>query len=455
MILPDKNELEQKYSAFGTTLSSLAKEYGVSQPTVRKWMIKYDIERKPHQQASSERNKLVHDVTMPSKQYFESALQIKPLSLLSRELNVGLAKLREWITHHNIVIDFRKRCVEGKSRQFAEMHAITTEEFLRLYHSAGSLAAMSDITGRDRAWLNRKRKELNIDLLAVKCSSHEKKIQRLLESNKIVCIANDRSIIAPKELDIVIPSQNLAIEVCGTMWHSEHFGNKTKNYHRDKMKAANIAGHHLITLWDFEVDLPKTKTMLLSLTNKLPTIGARQCKLKKIVYKDVKDFENKYHMMGTRPATVYIGLYYKDKLVSTMSFGKSRYSSSFEWEMIRYCNGDIKIAGGASKLFTYFKKNYLPDSVITYSDLRFGEGNVYNHLGFERQNNTSPNYFYFHKTNPSKLFSRVKFQKHKLKEKLDIFDPNLTEIQNMVNNGYQRVWDCGNAVWTINTRHIR
>ncbi|QQV87837.1 hypothetical protein [Campylobacter phage CJLB-7] len=37
--------------------------------------------------------------------------------------------------------------------------------------------------------------------------------------------------------------------------------------------------------------------------------------------------------------------------------------------------------------------------------------------------------------------------KHKLKDKLEKFDPNLTESENMKLNGYNRVWDCGQGVW--------
>ena len=45
--------------------------------------------------------------------------------------------------------------------------------------------------------------------------------------------------------------------------------------------------------------------------------------------------------------------------------------------------------------------------------------------------------------------SRVQFQKHKLKKKLKIFDPDLTEYANMVINGYDRIWDCGNKIYKM------
>lgn len=45
------------------------------------------------------------------------------------------------------------------------------------------------------------------------------------------------------------------------------------------------------------------------------------------------------------------------------------------------------------------------------------------------------------------MFNRVAFQKHKLKDLLEIYDGALSEWDNMVANGYDRIWDCGNDVW--------
>ena len=37
--------------------------------------------------------------------------------------------------------------------------------------------------------------------------------------------------------------------------------------------------------------------------------------------------------------------------------------------------------------------------------------------------------------------------KHKLFNKLDVYDDDLTEYQNMVNNNYNRIFDCGNNIY--------
>ena len=57
---------------------------------------------------------------------------------------------------------------------------------------------------------------------------------------------------------------------------------------------------------------------------------------------------------------------------------------------------------------------------------------------------TQPNYYYV----KNKIrYSRLKFQKHKLKNILENFNSSVTEEENMYNNGYTRIYDCGNLVF--------
>jgi len=112
------------------------------------------------------------------------------------------------------------------------------------------------------------------------------------------------------------------------------------------------------------------------------------------------------------------------------------------WEMYRFCsNNGISITGGASKLFKYFIKNYSPESIISYADKRWSIGNLYIKMGFNKVSESFPNYFYVQ--NYYKRYHRFNFRKNVLVKKLKIFDPNLSEWENMKNNGWDRIWDCG------------
>ena len=67
-----------------------------------------------------------------------------------------------------------------------------------------------------------------------------------------------------------------------------------------------------------------------------------------------------------------------------MSFRKtSRFDKNVDWELMRYCNKlNTNIVGGASKLFSYFMNTSQPNSIVSYSDKRYFDGNLYQQLGF-------------------------------------------------------------------------
>lgn len=64
-------------------------------------------------------------------------------------------------------------------------------------------------------------------------------------------LSNDRTLINPLELDIVVPSLKVAIEYCGLYWHSELNG-KMRDYHLNKLELCEQAGYQLITIFEDE-----------------------------------------------------------------------------------------------------------------------------------------------------------------------------------------------------------
>ena len=83
--------------------------------------------------------------------------------------------------------------------------------------------------------------------------------------------------------------------------------------------------------------------------------------------------------------------------------------------------------------------------MISYANRRFSNGEVYQKLGFSLKGESGVNYFYF--KDSLKLESRNKYQKHKLKNILEYYNPNESEHINMFKNGYRRIFDCGNLVF--------
>ena len=281
-------------------------------------------------------------------------------------------------------------------------------------------------------------------------SKPEAELKSFIQSLNIPFKANDRTIIKPKELDLIIPSHKLAIEFNGLFWHSELQG-KDRKYHIDKTNSCKESGYELIHIfehqWKNKQEIVKDiiKKRLGLVENKL---FARKCQLREVETNEARTFLEENHLQGYANATYKIGLYYDNELVSIMTFGKSRYDKKVDWELIRFANKlGTNVLGGASKILKYFRTNY-KGSLVSYCDISIFSGNLYKQLGFEFSHLAKPNYFYF--DSMRNVYSRVSFQKHKLKDKLANFNPTLSEWDNMLNNDFNRYWDCGNAVYILN-----
>ncbi len=277
----------------------------------------------------------------------------------------------------------------------------------------------------------------------------EKFIIKFLDDNNINYEYGNRSILNGKEIDLYLPNFKIGIELHGLFWHSELF--RTKNYHYEKYVLAKEKGIQLIQIFGDEIKY-KPNIVISRLENKLKlfkqSIFARKCTIKEISFEEKCKFLNTYHIQGNDNSSIKIGAYYNNELIGLMTFGFNRFAknnNNNEYELYRYCLKEgIKSTGLASKIFKYFIKKYNPYKITTYADLRWGDGNFYKQLGFKYIHTSLPNYFYF-KSN--QRYSRIMFQKHKLQKLLPIYDENLSEHDNMFNNGYLRIYDCGNNVY--------
>jgi hypothetical protein len=282
-------------------------------------------------------------------------------------------------------------------------------------------------------------------------SNQEKEIAEYIKSLGIKIEENNISILNGKELDIYIPSHNLAIEYNGLYWHSEQFIDD--NYHLNKTELCESKGIKLIHIfedeWLYKQDIVKSriKNILGISDNK---IYARKCEIKSINYSESSKFLNKNHIQKTSKSKINIGLYYNNELVSLITFGSVRKimgnkSITDKYELLRFCNKlDTNVIGGASKLLNYFIKNYNPKEIISYADRRWSNGNLYEKLGFEFVHNSKPNYWYI---NDNVREYRFKYRKSELVK--DGFDSKKTEKEIMFDRGVLRIYDCGNKKYKL------
>jgi hypothetical protein len=271
-------------------------------------------------------------------------------------------------------------------------------------------------------------------------------------------IINNKQIIKPLELDIYLPDHNLAIEYDGLMYHSfgkdswSVFNNyqdesENKYKHLFKTEECEKQGIQLLHIFENEwIDPIKQNIWKSVIKSKLGLnnrIYARKCEVKEITYQESNEFIKTNHLQGKCNSSIQIGLFYEGQLVSVMTFGKPRFNQNYQFEILRFCNKCfVNVIGAFSKILKYFERVYKYESIISYANRRWSTGNVYFKNNFEQFNISKPNYFYF-KRKDFVLFSRQKFQKHLLKERLETFDENLTETENMYNNGFRKVYDCG------------
>lgn len=267
----------------------------------------------------------------------------------------------------------------------------------------------------------------------------EKELAKFLESIDISYKQNDRKIIPPFELDIVIPEYNLAIEYCGLYWHSE-LNKPNKNYHKDKMIKAQEAGYNLITIfeneWHHKTNIIKSK-ILSYLGKNERGIGARHTYVTEINQKLAKIFLEDYHIQGSGKATKYYGCFHKDNLISVLSVMKRKNHS---YEITRFSSDGRNNPGTFSKLLKYFINDLEPRSVYTFADLRYSNGQLYRRTGFYKKSYQEPSYWY---TDMKQLYHRFNFRKKNIQKKFKIDITNKTEKQLMTDLGFARIWDCG------------
>jgi hypothetical protein len=288
-------------------------------------------------------------------------------------------------------------------------------------------------------------------------------IRSILPNTEIV--RNTRSVISPYELDIYIPVKQVAIEFNGMIWHSENFGKKEKKYHlkkTDECVKKNIRLIHVFeSEWVNKRDIVKRKiarVLGINLDTGAVKIFARKCTIKEISSKESSEFLTQWHIQGKDNARIRFGAYHGEKLVACMTFGAKRIAlgssgnkNQKEYEMYRFCVGNVPVVGIAGKLLAAFIKKYEPENILTFADIRYsGYDAFYEKIGFKKITNTPPNYYYFHVKSPYDLKHRYAFRKSELSKKLYQFDPVLSEWENMKNNGFDRIWDCGNVkyIWT-------
>lgn len=284
--------------------------------------------------------------------------------------------------------------------------------------------------------------------------------------NNMIIERNTRKQIPPYELDIYLPEYKIAIECNPTATHNSSinlFNNGPSDidykYHLNKTlrcEENDIFLFHLFgSEWTYSQNI--IESMIRNLLHKTDnTIHARKCTIKEVPTKESAEFLNNNHRQGNVNSKIRLGLYYKNKLVSLMTFGKMRNTIGTDssdlsdcYELVRFCSLlNTNVVGGASKLFKHFCATYHPSRIRSFSDRAHTKGTLYETLGFHKLRVSDPGYVWVD-SRTDLSYHRYNTQKQNIMKFLhdDDIDLNKTEKQIMEEHGFLQVYDCGTTTW--------
>ncbi len=398
LLLENKEWLEEQRFTHRKPLSEIASMLNVTETTVTKYIKSHGMKRENYRKVREETIKLLEDREWLYDQY---KVQYKTLDAIGKENGCYGSFVQTWIVTHGIESN-----------------------------PANSYP-------REKDWKSAGEKEMLTF------------IQSVYDGEIVI---GERCILGGRELDIYLPDMNIAFEYNGVFHHSYYpagesdSAKKGPTYHVGKTDDAKAKGVRVVHIWSYWWNYKKdiVKSMILSRLSKTEKIYARKCVIKEIRPHEKNVFLENNHIQGKDASLYKYGLFYDDKLVSVMTFSKSRYNKKYEWELSRFATiQGTTVVGGFSKLLTHFRKLH-SGSIISYADRLHPEGNVYVVNGFTLTSINPPGYWYLEKNTVEILLHINGFRKNKIGA-----SDNQTEWERMQELGYKKIYDCGLLVYAL------
>lgn len=240
-----------------------------------------------------------------------------------------------------------------------------------------------------------------------------------------------------KEVDVFLSQEKIElgdnkIFILSSFWGSERY-NADKNF-MEKIKDLYPSS---LIFWDFEW-IKKSeiiKNMIRIKFGETFSKGARHYKIMSIGIQSGVDFLNTYHLQGNALGSVNLVLIDPNNDIGGMATFKE---FSDRWELSRLSFKD-RIQGGTSKIIFHFMANFSSNkSLYTFVDPRYGSGESYIKTGFKELPESEINSYGY--ISPAGYVSRNLMMKNRMENRLDWFDPSLSEVENARINGWFRIF---------------
>lgn len=239
-----------------------------------------------------------------------------------------------------------------------------------------------------------------------------------------------------------IKLNNLLIECHGLRYHSTELRD-SREIDRKKRRLAIENGFEYVMFYEDEIK-NNTLKVFKTISSKLrrePKIKVRPQKLvfKKVDKKDIEGFLNNNHYIGSASAKYYFAAYFNDIIVGAMLFGQPTRQNIDGIELKRFCvHNDYEIYGLGSWMLKRAFENGVTKPIVSYSDNRLHNGELYKKLGFKKVGESRQDYYW---TKDNKRYHKSSLRKPK---ECDITETELRTAQN-----YHRIWDLGKTKWIL------
>lgn len=223
---------------------------------------------------------------------------------------------------------------------------------------------------------------------------------RIRKGQEILCVEEMQRSVIPVMIDAVSPVQ--ATE------NTENLENLLNELESEGITSIIITEDR----WRRQQEMMKAR-LLAHLEVFIPMF-ARNCEVRKVDKETAAEFLDRNHSYGDAACRYRYGLYLKrytgkkarndsgdllvqpDTLVAVATFSNARkwqkgdkVIRSYEWTRYASLPG-VRISGGMGKVLKAFIKDVQPDDIMSYADLEWSEGAVYEQLGFTLEGQKAP-----------------------------------------------------------------
>ena len=230
--------------------------------------------------------------------------------------------------------------------------------------------------------------------------------------------------------DLCFPEAKVIVEADGLYWHSE--GSKTESwnpnstYHKRKLKAYEDEGYRALFFRSDEIyekpEIVRSIT-LNALGENERRVFARKCSIQEIS----PDFFDRVHLMGKGSGRCY-GLVLDGEVQAGIQVRWVKKKAKL-LDVSRFATApSTSVVGGWSRLIKHVSKVEKPHTIQTFIDRRYGTGAHLSSQGWVKRTEEPS----FRWTDRIMSLHRMKF-------------PGNTGYE----NGFFKIWDCGQAKWTL------